>query len=182
MKKLALFVLLVFCCFLVVSCGRKTVPATPQVDPIYEENAIHLQLTADQELNLFQNRPHQLSMCLYQLRDPNSFNQLAGDEEGLYKLLECQRFDPSVATSTRLSIQPGQEVTQSLDRAEGALYVAVVAGYYTLQKDHIIRLFKIPIVVEKKGWLRRTEVYKLGHLDIGLLLGPQELQERGREQ
>ena len=180
MKKVAPLVLLLLYCLLCVSC--KGAPPLPPPDPVYELDAIHLNLTADQNLNFFQGRPHHLSLCLYQLRDPNAFNQLTGDQEGLYKLLECDRFDPSVATSNRLDIMPGQELNQSLDRAEGAFYLGVAAGYYSLQRDHCIRFFDIPVVIEEKGWIRRTKTKRLGHLTVDLFLGPQELQVRGIEQ
>jgi hypothetical protein len=62
-----------------------------------------------------------------------------------------------------------------LDRAEGAKYLAIVAGYFTLQKDRMIRLFEIPVVVEKKGFIRRKKIQKPGPLNIELILGPQQI-------
>ena len=180
MKKTVALIFLSLSYFLTLSCGG-TVPATPHVDYIYEKDAIHLNLKADSQLNLFQGRAHTLAICLYQLRDPNSFNQLSQDQEGLYKLLECGRFDASVSTSKSLSIQPGAELKESLDRAEGAEYVAMAAGYFTLQKEHIVRLFKVPVIYEKKGWFRPVKIYKPGPLTIELLLGPQEIQDLGGE-
>jgi len=106
----------------------------------YEKEAIKLHIKADPKLNLEEGTPHTLLVCVYQLKDPNAFNQLAGDDDGLYKLLECGLFDAAVATSKRLIARPGQDITLALDRAEGAKYLAVVAGYFTLQKDRMIRL------------------------------------------
>ena len=175
-----LLLLFLLVCFLLVSfCSSKTVPTTPQVDYGYEPQAIQLHLRADRRLNLFQNNSHSLSLCVYQLVDPNGFNQRIGEEEGLYELLECKRFDSSVATFKRLVIQPGEEVEKKLDRGEGAKYVAVVAGYFTLQRDRIYLLREIPVVIEKKGWIFRTKIHKLGTMEIDLLLGPQEIHEIG---
>jgi len=142
----------------------------------YEKEAIQLHLKADFQLNLHEGTPHTLLICVYQLRNPNTFNQLAGDNNGLYKLLECGLFDSSVAGSERLIVHPGQDLTFRLNRAEGARYIAIVAGYYSLHKERIIRMFDIQVIVEKKGWIKRTKILKPGPLNIELTLGPKQIQ------
>lgn len=164
--------LLVFV-LLIGACASKPLPP-PEWN--YEKDAVKLHLKADPKLNLEEGTSHTLLLCVYQLKDPNAFNQLAGDTAGLYKLLECGLFDAAVATSKRLIARPGQDVTFSLDRAEGAKYIAVVAGYYTLQKDRMTRLFKIPVVVEKKGFFVRKKTQKPGPVDIKLTLGPLQIE------
>ncbi len=181
MRRHLLLLFLLVCSLSILSCSSKTVPSMPEVKYPYEPDSIHLHLKADRQLNLFQNRPHPLSLCVYQLTDPNGFNLRIGEEEGLYELLECKRFDPSVATFKRLVIQPGGEVEKKMDRGEGAKYVAVVAGYFTLQRDRIYLLREVPVVIEKKGWIFRTKIHKPGTMNIDLLLGPQEIHEIGGE-
>lgn len=181
MRRILLLLFLLMCCFLVLSCSSKTVPTMPEVKYDYEPDSIQLHLKADRRLNLFQNNSHSLSLCVYQLTDPNGFNLRIGEEEGLYELLECKRFDSSVATFKRLVIQPGEEVERKMDRGEGAKYVAVVAGYFTLQRDRIYLLREVPVVIEKKGWFFRTKIHKPGVMNIDLLLGPQEIHEIGGE-
>lgn len=141
----------------------------------YEKEAITLHLKADAELNLEEGTPHTLLVCVYQLKDPNAFNQLAGDYDGLYKLLECGLFDTAVAASKRIIARPGQDMDFVFDRAEGAKYVAVVAGYYLLHKDRMIRLFDIPVITEKKGFFSRKKIQKPGPLNIELTLGPRQI-------
>jgi type VI secretion system VasD/TssJ family lipoprotein len=139
----------------------------------YEKDAIRLHLVSDRNLNLFGGIPHTLLLCVYHLRDPNAFNQAMDEKDGLVKLLECVRFDPSVTYTKRIIVQPGQEVTESLDRAEGARYVGLVAGYSQLQKERVARFYEIPV-----GGLSKSPQ----RLDIDLYLGPQELQEpRGKK-
>jgi type VI secretion system VasD/TssJ family lipoprotein len=179
MKKVVVVLLVLTPFFFGLSCRGKPTPVLPKVEFGFEKGAILLHLKADPKLNLFQGSPHTLSLCIYQLRDPNGFNQLAGDQNGLYKLLECSRFDGTVAMATRLDVQPGQEFDQVLDRAEGAEYVGVVGGYFTLQRERILRLFKVPIIDEKIGWLLPDIIRKPGVLKIDLLLGPQEIQDVG---
>lgn len=132
----------------------------------YKEKAIHLNLTADSRLNLYQGSPHALVLCLYQLKDPNAFNQLVDEKDGLLKLLDCGRFDPSVANAKRIVVQPGQVEKQDLDRAEGAKYVAIAAGYYAY-KEKPTRIYAVPA----GSLLGRDELF------INLYLGPQAMKD-----
>lgn len=146
------------------SCSK--VSKTPEYT--YQREAVTITLRADPRLNLYQGTPHTLVACTYQLRDPNAFNQLVDEKDGLSKLLECSRFDASVAYAKRLVVQPGQEFRDSLDRAEGAKYVSVVAGYYNLQKWNVVRLFQIPV---------STKSSKPQDVNIELYLGPEAIQD-----
>ncbi|WP_298437174.1 type VI secretion system lipoprotein TssJ [Geobacter sp.] len=167
--------------FLGLSACSSTPEVRPSVEWGFEKEAIRLHLTGDRQLNLFQRTPHALVACLYQLRDPNAFNQLRSDPDGLAKLLECGRFDPGVATTKQLVIQPGEVLAETLDRAEGARYIGFVAGYYNLHKEGTVRLYPIPAVEETRGWFSRTTTVKPGAIDIRLILGPRELQDATEE-
>jgi type VI secretion system VasD/TssJ family lipoprotein len=135
----------------------------------YEKDAISLRFTGDPHLNLFQKQAHSLIVCLYQLKDLNGFSQLSDEKDGLPKLLDCSRFDPSVTYAKRLVIQPNQKNTQSLDRTEGAKYLGCVAGYYTLRKESSIRSYPIPLTdLEKNSRLPQ----KPAKLSLDLYLGP----------
>jgi type VI secretion system VasD/TssJ family lipoprotein len=157
--------------FFIGSCASPP-PAPPEWK--YEKEAIRILLKADSQLNELKGVPYTLLLCAYQLRDPNSFNQLAKEREGLTQLLECNLFDGSVAGSRRLIVHPGQDQTLSLDRPEGAKYLALVAGYYLLDKDRMVRLVEFPVVSEKQGW--RTSVTKPGRLNLEVTLGPQQIE------
>ncbi len=167
----ALFFLVIV--LFICSCAAKQLPPP---EWLYEKEAVKLHLKADKELNLEEGTPHTLLVCVYQLKDPNAFNQLAGDAEGLYKLLECGLFDAAVATSKKFIVSPGQDLNLVLDRAEGAKYIAVVAGYYVLEKDRMIRLFNVPVVEETKGLIKRKKIQKPGPLSIELNLGPLQIE------
>ncbi len=43
----------------------------------YSKGDIQLRVKSDLQLNLYQGKPHTLILCVYQLRDPNTFNQIA---------------------------------------------------------------------------------------------------------
>ncbi|MFZ7112307.1 MAG: type VI secretion system lipoprotein TssJ [Desulfatiglandales bacterium] len=168
---------LLFCSlFVMVSCAGAP-PAPPQYD--FGKDGIRFRFRADSQLNTYQGSPHTLLICVYQLSDPNAFNQLAGEKDGLYTLLECQRFDASVTNAKRLIVQPGQDTTSILDRAEGTKYVGLAAGYYRIEKEHVTRLFKVPVVEEKRGAFSSSKVLKPGVLEAELLMGPQRIQDGG---
>jgi hypothetical protein len=126
--------------------------------------------------------PHPLHSCVYQLKDLNAFTKLAGYEDGLRELLDyrCAAFDASAAVP--MDIQPGQELTLTLDRAEGVKYVAFAAGFYELSKDRTIRWIKIPMVTETKGFFKRKKIQKPQHLRIEIILGEKQIHTfKGKE-
>jgi type VI secretion system VasD/TssJ family lipoprotein len=134
----------------------------------YEKDAISLHLKGDPNLNLFEKRPHTLLVCVYQLRDPNALNQVLQDAEDVTKLLECARFDPSILNTKKFILQPGKEINESLDRAEGARYIGIVAGYYNLDKQRASRIISVPV--------GGTFGKKASKLDLDVFLGPDEIQ------
>jgi type VI secretion system VasD/TssJ family lipoprotein len=174
MNKTAMMVMSVMLMLIMFSCAKKTLPP-PQWT--YEKDAVKIEIQADTLLNQDNGKAHTLSLCLYQLRDPNGFNQLSQDREGLYRLLECKLFDAGVASSKRLIVNPGETTTLVMDRAENAKYLAVAAGYYTIEKERIIRLIDIPVVIEKKGFISREQKQKPGMLDATLFLGPEQIEK-----
>lgn len=146
-------------------------PGAPMVAATFCEECIRINLVADQQLNLHQGFPHTLKLCLYQLSDPNGFNQLSNDVNGLYDLLECKRFDPSVKVSQQEFIHPGTNRALLVDRAEGTKFVGVVAGYYNLRKESIIALYEIPVKMSLF-----SKIHDLGLLNLRLQLGPQQIE------
>ena len=180
MRLLKLFLSLTGCIAVLTlsGCGGKKLPP-PQWH--FQQAAIKIALEADAQLNLFDNTPHTLFMCIYQLSDPNGFNLFTQNSKGLSDLLACNRFDPSVVNFKRVIVQPGSRQDVIMDRAEGARYVGIVAGYFSLYKDRSIRLIDIPVVVETKGFIKKTRIKKPGKLAVKMFLGPTGIRETGIE-
>ncbi len=174
MKKYLFVLMAIAGLYCLVSCASQPLPPPEYT---YGKNAVIFHVKADKNLNVYQGTPHTLLLCVYQLSDPNKFNQLLGDEDGLYKLLECQSFGQGVTNVKRFIIQPDQDMTFKLDRAEGTKYVGFVAGYSQINKDTMVRLFSIPVEIEKKGFISRSKIQKPGVLKIDLLLGSQGIEE-----
>lgn len=138
----------------------------------YQENAIQINLRADAKLHWHEGTPHTLMVCVYQLRDLNSFNYLSSTKEGLYQLLECRNSDASIVTSNREFIQPGDNTLLTYDRSEDTRNVGLVAGYYDMREENMIRKAKIPVVKEIKGFFTRKEIAKPSQLTMDVTLGP----------
>ena len=165
-----LFLVLVF-----FSCYACASSPLPPPEWTFEKGAVNLHIFADSQLNLNEGTPHTLLLCVYQLKDPNEFNHLAGYREGLYQLLECGHYDSSVAMASKLIIHPGQDRHFVFDRAQGAKYLTVVAGYYTIQKEYITRLTEMPVRIERSGflWLKKTQKPDISNIE--LTLGPKQI-------
>ena len=172
------FLSAVVCIFLLSACAAAP---PPPPDFSYGRDGIVININADPMLNMDEGRPHTLYVCVYQLRDPNAFNRLAGDVDGIYKLLECSQFDPNVTGSRNIIVQPGQKVSYTLDRAEGTRFVAICAGYYNIRREDVVRLYRIPVVTKTRGWLSRTRVTEPEVLKINLDFGPTTIRNAAED-
>ena len=172
-NKLCVFVLSV--CFLFICSCAAQKPTPPEW--VYGPEEITLTLQNDGQLNVMEGMPHTLLLCVYQLKDPNTFNQMSEDiRRDSATFLECELYDGSVASAKKIIAYPGQNQTFLLDRAEGAKYVAIVAGYYLLEKERVVRVFDIPVVIDKKGFFKRTLTTKPAPLKLVITLGSKQIQ------
>lgn len=152
--------------------GCTTIPASPPEWNMQKE-AVVMNIKADKELNKIKGKFYSLFIVIYQLSDPNPFNQLSGDEKGLQKLLEGKIFDPSVVSVKTRIVYPDSNMTYTFDRAQGARYIAVVAGYEVMEKDRIVKLYDIPVLVEEEFLFltlekKRTLIPDLLKIDLHL--------------
>lgn len=166
MKRIAFTISSILLVSLVSSCCSKSSIVSPP-EWKHEKDALVLRFEGDQSLNLYQGKPHSLIVCVYHLKDLNGFKQLTDESGGLSKLLECSRFDNSVTYTKRLVLQPKQELKESHDRTEGAKYLGIVAGYYSLHKVHSVRSYQIPVSIFNNP----------KKLNINLHMGPEGIQE-----
>ena len=141
----------------------------------YEKEAIKLQIKADPDLNWHGGAPHTLHLCVYQLKDRNAFENLAGYEKGLRTLLNyrCELFDRAAVISESHFIHPGEYLSLTMDRAKDAQYVAIAAGYEGFSKNRAIRDIEIPEIIEKKWFIKQKKIP--GHLNIEITLGKEQI-------
>ncbi|MBE0617854.1 MAG: type VI secretion system lipoprotein TssJ [Proteobacteria bacterium] len=119
-------------------------PVRVECDYGYQKDAIAFDLVASPDLNRFNNQAHTVILVFYALSDPNSFNQLLESSEGLGRLLEGKRFDPSALSTRQIVVQPGENKQLVMDRVQGTRYVGVVGGFYNQQAQAFSRLYSIP--------------------------------------
>lgn len=158
---LSLLTLLSFCS----SCSHSTThnPNLPD-RPEQMTDAVTVVVNADPGLNRFRNNAHALVLCLYQLKESNGFSQLAEDKDGMSKLLECGRFDSSVAHARRIVVQPGQTLKETPFKAEGARFMGIATGYYGAGKQRTSHL--VPLSGTHDDGSARTVQVDLGPLEI----------------
>lgn len=159
---------------MILSCAQ--VPTRPP-ELHFEKEIIKFILQADPQLNLYKNMAHTLQLCVYQLKDPDGFNQLTETDEGRYKLLEGGMFDAGIANFMCLNMSPGQSIPFNMDRAEGARHIGIVAGYVTLQKDRITKLITLPnLIVEESSGFKQDMVSSSQIIKLKVRLGPQQIE------
>ncbi len=96
--------------------------------------------------------------------------ELAGNEDGILQLLDCESYDESVTGVKRLFIHPKQDLTIVMDRHTGTRHLGIAAGYYILQKDRMIRTVDIPIVYSRNNRSARP-----GKLNLSVNLGSEQI-------
>lgn len=161
---------------LIASCAsRQPQPIAPP-EWRYEKDAVRLAFQADPNLNLYNNISHTLQLCIYQLKDPNGFNQRTQSEDGLYSLLACTLFDASVTNFRSVIVRPGETISFMMDRAEGAKYIGIAAGYADIDKDRITRLIEIPVIIVKEDSGSRQQIAKPDIVNLNLRLGPFQIE------
>jgi type VI secretion system VasD/TssJ family lipoprotein len=167
------FVLALMLGLLVASCATPTTPQSKPTEWGFERNAIRVNLTADRDLNYYDRASHTVVVWVYQLSNPNKFNQLSDDKQGLTKLLEG---DASVGDYKREFVEPGKSVTMTLDRAEGAKYVGLVVGYFAINKESTTKFVDIPVVQVMQG---NMLVSKPARIELNVNLGSRSIEKVG---
>jgi len=158
---------------LVAACATPTTQQSKPTEWGFERNAIRVNLTADRDLNYYDRASHTVVAWVYQLSNPNKFNQLSDDKQGLTKLLEG---DASVGDYKREFVEPGKSVTLTLDRAEGAKYVGLVVGFFAINKESTTKFVDIPVVQVMQG---NMMVSKPARIELNVYLGSRSIEKVG---
>lgn len=141
----------------------------------YESNAITITCQADRKLNLYNGRPHTLTLVVYQLTEGGPFQNISKQRTGIRTLLEQTEFDPSVVAIETKHIQPGDTQKIILPRVEGSRWIGIISGYYSMEPGAASRLIQIPTERKTTGWFRKRTTVKPSHLSLTLELGPENI-------
>ncbi len=144
------------------------------------EKAVRLRLHADRNLNMYDSKAHSLQVCIYQLDKPDAFLELAKTQEGVTELLKAVAFDKSVKNVVRLFVQPLENASYELDRAEDATFVGVVCGYFDAAPEDAAGVWEIKPQTATTGHLFwKSTTYSAGTLDLSLHLAARAMTEGG---
>lgn len=110
----------------------------------YKSGGIIINYTTESDLNTYDDTSHSLMLGVYQLDNINAFTQLSKDLTGTQKLLSLTKFDPSVQGVDSKFIYPNESGTFVLDRLENTHWIAIVAGYYDIVPQQVVKQFEIP--------------------------------------
>ena len=152
-----------------LGCGGKKSYKAP-CEYTYGQQAVAVELSATPDLNSYNQQPHTVLVVLYQLSDPNKFQQLLESQEGVGRLLDGQPFDGSVVSSRQVVVQPGELNQLLMDRVDGARYVGIVGGFYNQQAQNFSRLYPMPTRVERSFFGKEQRCYATA-LKVALRLG-----------
>lgn len=178
-------------CLWLAACGDKApaglppqpAPAARPEDVVWglEPNGLRCRLEASADLNREENTALGLTLCLYQLKEYDTFANKAASSDGLDELLQC-RPETAQAQSARLfQLQPGATRDVVMDRAEHARYLGVVAGYAHLRPDQCATVLPFPVHTDTAGVIFRSPVYSAAPLQVLIRLGESSLSVTGAE-
>ena len=182
---------LLFALFLVTACSSKEKPKLPpppspadnpaNVTWNQQTGGLNYRIEASKDLNRVREESLGLTLCVYQIEDPSSFQALSASAEGLDQLLDC-KLEPAKARASRsFLIQPGKNLDIVQDRVEKARYFAVVAGYDHLEPDLCSAIIPFPIHTEKVGIIFRDTVYTAAPMQALIHLGAESVTISGVE-
>ena len=166
-KRKIIYFPFILCLLLLPACASEE----PKPEWVYGENGINIVYRAAPDLNAQNGHPNALLLVIYQLKEINEFNRLAGYKEGLKKLLEAKVFDESVMALKKYYVEPGGTRNITLDRAEHTKFVGIVAGYYDLQPSRCVSVQDLRYETEGHGLFKIWRNAKITLLGLSLTLG-----------
>ena len=150
-----------------------------------QKNGLSVTVAAADDLNFAYGSPLGITICLYQLSDMSKFTALAATFDGIGKLLggDIELLGGTALMSRVEYLQPGEKITRSFDRMEGAKYFAVAAGYAHRDPARCSAYAPFPVeeTVIKVKRRKKVTYYTAGTLAAGVLLNSEAVTVTGGE-
>ena len=173
-KKTTAFLILLIAISLVIQTCAPYKDSSTEIQYELQPDGIQIRYIADSMLNLYNYKPHALTLVVYQLKTPDIYYKHSADVSGLEKLINVDfENDPSVTAINKLTIQPESEKNEILVRYTDTGWVAVIAAYDNLAPGYVNKLFKIPTGTRKR-FLRRART-SVETLYIKITFGPTKI-------
>jgi type VI secretion system VasD/TssJ family lipoprotein len=140
-------ILIILITFIFIACSSKE----SKIEEInnyvsYKESGINFKYNAVKNLNLYDSNAHSLIFTVYQLDNINNLKLFIKEQNSIEKLINGKKFDNSVLSFDKYIILPNTQDVISLDRAKGAKWIVLLAGYYDyLKKEDIYSIYKIEL-------------------------------------
>ena len=151
--------------------------ALKDLEWVYEQDAIELNVRAQPDLNPWGGQPHTLLMLVAQLEDPSAFEPYIASPDKLAALLLAEAAPSGLLTLQKYFVEPGAERTFRLARVEKARYVALAMGYQHLDPARSTRLYQIGADLDYSGLVLREYHASPEPLRIQILLGAESIQD-----
>jgi len=151
--------------------GNSQKEAKAEIDWAYAKEGIWLQLASDAQLNIYDNESHTLVLGIYQLSETQSFYKLLADKPQISKDLLTGQTGKQVVQFDRYVLAPGKATVLKLDRAQGAKFVGMIAGYYDFDAINAARLFRVPVNMQSSGMVTTTYKAEPAVLALRLVFG-----------
>ncbi|WP_434524863.1 type VI secretion lipoprotein TssJ [Photorhabdus asymbiotica] len=163
--------------FLISGCSdsifnnEKRLQAIEQARPIYASNAIRLKMTADPQLNVFNNMPNSCTILIAQAEKREQLDKLLANPTLLRNLFAGTGATENILQLDNYVMMPGQSVSLHIDRAEQARYIALISGYYPAPDSAHVRVLSLPLRLEQRGWWNKSWNAEFVPMNIDLMLG-----------
>ena len=150
-----------------------------------QKDGLSVTVAATDDLNFAYGSPLGITICLYQLSDMSKFTALASTFDGIGKLLggDIELLGGTALMSRVEYLQPGEKITRSFDRMEGAKYFAVAAGYAHRDPARCSAYAPFPVeeTVIKVKRRKKVTYYTAGTLAAVVLLNSEAVTVTGGE-
>lgn len=176
-KNLFQYALVIVCFLLITGCSSSLIGGVPKEEALqkikwnYDKEAMQLVIEASEKLNLYNGEAHAIVLTAVQFENPNEFSSYTQDSDKIARLLIDGNSAKGWLAAKQFFVNPGQNITLMLDRAEKAQYVGIVAGYNDLVPEKSARFYRLGIEYDSSGIIIRKYEAKPAPLQIQLSLG-----------
>ncbi|MDH5218851.1 MAG: type VI secretion lipoprotein TssJ [Gammaproteobacteria bacterium] len=121
-----------------------------------KEDAIRINISASEDLNMFDNLPHSTVVALYQFESPETIRRMMKEKNGMSVLLKAKSFSKEVKAVRKEIVHPGSKVSIYWDKQPEAKYLAVVGGFFIADAIQMVKVY--PVIERIKSpffWMPR---------------------------
>ena len=161
-------------------------PPAPASSPdgvkyVWARSAIALEVYTGSALNVYEDRVHNLMVCMYQMADMKGADEKinnikSGSRKDLEDLLNCEPFDETVINARRFFLKPRMHRVFKFDREKDVRYVMLVAGYATSEGAENTLSVKIPLLYDRDGIIFKDDQYSAATLKMRLFFGQNRME------